>query len=180
LPVSTGSVDIRILGSLVATAQQQNNFLVGDCVIHPVSCPHINAELPYTIATKLVIAEVAKLDAIYAPIDGNSCSHVAPLAQPVEEDIFPVWGQVMSNFVHDTFSSINELMSNVAKPNRGFRNPPIQGQQLCCTFFGRIRYHPFGHLPVGAKRFEYRVAGVDFALTIAAIHWHVNVELCID
>ena len=64
-------IDVRVLRSLVATAQQQHHTSARQGVVHPVAWPRINAQFPHALATELVVAKVALLDAGDAPCHRN-------------------------------------------------------------------------------------------------------------
>jgi hypothetical protein len=68
-PEFTGSVDIRILASLVSAREQQNHLRSSDGVIDSISGTKINAQLPNTIAAKLVIAEVTQFHAVDSSVN---------------------------------------------------------------------------------------------------------------
>ena len=101
-------MNIRILPSLIASNQEQDNLLSGDCVINPVARSYIDAQLPNTISTELVVAKVTQFHPIDAPVDGNSGLGIAQIALPFKVDIFPFTCEVMANLVHGLLSFINE------------------------------------------------------------------------
>jgi hypothetical protein len=99
-PVCAGSVDICILTSLVAAREQQDHLRSGNAVIDSVSRTHIDAQLPYTIAAELVVAEIASLHPVDSAVNRDFSFRVAELATPFHEDVSLALGQVMANLVH--------------------------------------------------------------------------------
>ncbi len=95
---------VRILRALIAAAQQQHQLLACQAVIHPVARPGVDAQFPHTIAAKLVIAEVASLDAGHAPDDRHLGLRIAQAPQPIVVDILLLVGcQVVLDAVHGIF-----------------------------------------------------------------------------
>jgi hypothetical protein len=99
-PVCTGTVYVRILGSLVASAKQQDHLSSSYGVIDSISRPDVDTQFPHPIATKPLIAEIAQLYPVDSPINGDPCLCVAELAAPFHEEVFRVPREVMANLVY--------------------------------------------------------------------------------
>jgi hypothetical protein len=99
-PVFTGALDIRILCSFVASAEKQNHLGSCDCVIDPVSRSSVDAQFPYAVPAKPVIAEIAQFNPVNSPVNRNPCFHVAEMPAPFHEYVFLIPRQVMANVVH--------------------------------------------------------------------------------
>jgi hypothetical protein len=100
-PVCAGSVNVCILGSLVAATEQQDHLSSGDSVIDSVSWADVDAHLPDPIAAKLVIAEVAQFHPVYSAVNSDFRLRVAELATPFHEGVFLAPGQIVANLVHN-------------------------------------------------------------------------------
>jgi hypothetical protein len=99
-PEFTGAINIRILSSLDSATEQQNYLGSCDGVIDSVSCSLVNAQLPYPITTKLVIAEVAQLYPVDSSVNDNLRLGIAELETPFHEEVFVVLRKIVANLVH--------------------------------------------------------------------------------
>jgi hypothetical protein len=82
-PVFAGAGNIRILRPFVTSAEQQDQLVSGNSVVHPVSWPDVETQLPYSVTAKLVVPKVAGFYPVDAPVDGYSGFRVAELAVPL-------------------------------------------------------------------------------------------------
>ncbi len=92
--------DVSILGSLIASAKQQHHLSSSNGVRDSIALADVDAQFPYSIAAKLVIAEVAQLNPVDSSVNRDSGICVPELPAPFHEDIFLVLRQVMANLVH--------------------------------------------------------------------------------
>ncbi len=74
-----GAGYVCVLRSLIAATQQQYDLLARNSVINPVASAHINAKFPYAITAEFVVAKIALLYAVHAPINRDSCRDVTLL-----------------------------------------------------------------------------------------------------
>lgn len=88
--VVTRPVYVRILRTLVAAAEKQNDRLAGSRLVHAIARPHINAKLPNAFTTRLVIAEIALLNAVDAPHDSRFGLRVTHRPEPFGINILVV------------------------------------------------------------------------------------------
>jgi len=116
LPIFTRAFDVRILRPLIATAQQQHDLLARDCVVHPIAWANFDPKFPNAVATKLVIAKIAKRYPVDPSINGNPGSPVAQLARPVDVRVQAIRRYVVKDFEHGEYSSMNEFLSTFQKP----------------------------------------------------------------
>lgn len=83
-------------------------------VIDAKALPNIDAEFPHTIPAIPVIAEVAQLNPIDSPVNGDFRLRIANSSTPFHKEVFLILRQVMANLVHSStflFSFINEQKS---------------------------------------------------------------------
>jgi len=88
-----------LLRAFVTTTEQQHNLLIRNCVVNAVTLTHINAQFPNTIEAKLVITEIAKLNAHDPPINCNPGPHITQAQKPIEVNIIAVTCDVMANII---------------------------------------------------------------------------------
>jgi hypothetical protein len=91
---------IRILRPFVASAEQQDHLASGNSVVHPVSWPDVDTQLPNSVTAKLVVPKVAGFYPVDAPVDGYSGFRVAELAVPLQLKVLFIRGKVVADFVH--------------------------------------------------------------------------------
>ncbi len=72
-------------------------------VVNAVTRSEIDSQLPYAVPAELMIAKVAQLQPIDAPVNGDSCFCITQTALPFEKDISAVWSQIMVNFEHNDY-----------------------------------------------------------------------------
>jgi hypothetical protein len=72
----------------------------GNSVIHPVSWPDVDTQLPYSVTAKLVVPKVAGFYPVYAPVNGYSGFRVAELALPLQIKVLLIRGEIVADFVH--------------------------------------------------------------------------------
>ena len=65
-----------------------------------------------------MIAEVSRLDPVDTAIDGDQGLRIAKLAVPVQINVSLLWGEVVTDFVHNQLSFINEFMSRILVNNK--------------------------------------------------------------
>jgi hypothetical protein len=99
-PVFAGAGSIRILRPFVASAEQQDHLASGNSVVHPVSWPDVDTQLPYSVTAKLVVPKVAGFYPVDAPVDGYSGFRVAELAVPFQKKVLFIRSEVVADFVH--------------------------------------------------------------------------------
>jgi hypothetical protein len=99
-PVFAGTGSIRILRPFVASAEQQDHLASGNSVLHPVSWPDIDTQLPYSVTAKLVVPKVAGFYPVDAPVDGYSGFRVPELAVPLQIKVLLIRGEIVADFVH--------------------------------------------------------------------------------
>ena len=64
-PIPNCSLNVGILGALVAARQQQHHYPVGHRVIDPVARSLVDPKLPHPFSTGLVIAKIPTLDPVH-------------------------------------------------------------------------------------------------------------------
>jgi hypothetical protein len=99
-PVFAGAGSIRILRPFAASAEQQDHLASGNSVVHPVSWPDVDTQLPYSVTAKLVVPKVVGFYPVDTPLDGYSCFRVAELAVPLQLKILLIRGEIVTDFVH--------------------------------------------------------------------------------
>ena len=113
MPVCAGSVDIRVLCPLVASAKQQNHLCFGDGVIDPESRSGVDPQFPHSIAAKPVIAEVAQFHSVDSAINCDLCFRIAKLVTPFHEDVFLASRKVVQNLVHRSIIVYKRMFVNM-------------------------------------------------------------------
>src|SRR5215813_7224947 len=108
LPKPYCAVNVRILCTLVATAQQKNNLCSGLCIVETVASAGINTQFPHSFAAESMVSEVALFESVDALDDLYLGNRIAQLLEPFENWVFALRSEVVTNFVHTLFSSINE------------------------------------------------------------------------
>jgi hypothetical protein len=99
-PVLASAVNVAILGSLIASAQQQNDLLPSQGVIDPVSGPPVDSNFPYTVAAEPVIPEIAWFHAIDPPVDCDFRLGVPDLISPLHKNVMVVQIEIVADLVH--------------------------------------------------------------------------------
>ena len=111
MPVVHRTRDVRVLAAFVTATKQQHDFGTRLGVIHAVASANIDAQFPYAVATKLVVAEVALLDAADTFDYLHLGDGIAKVLEPIQVRVFAFGVEIVANVVHDIYSSINEYMS---------------------------------------------------------------------
>jgi hypothetical protein len=91
-------IDVFPLRAFAAATQEQEGLFSGLSVVHPVAGTNIDLELPYTIPTKLVIAEVGIHEPIEATEDGGLSARISQRPKPFAKGVLVVGGDVMKDF----------------------------------------------------------------------------------
>jgi hypothetical protein len=112
LSVCAGSVDVRVLYTLVASTKQQDDLRSSDSVIDSESRSNIDSQFPHPIATKPVIAEVAQFNAVDSAINGVLCFCVTKFATPFHEDVFLAPRKIVQNLVHRSMIVYKRIIVN--------------------------------------------------------------------
>jgi hypothetical protein len=94
-------VNIRILRSFVASAEQQDHLRTSDGVVDPIARPDVDSQFSDSVAAKLVIAKAAQFHPVDSAIDSNFRFRVAKLTTPFHKEVFVTLCEVMTNLVHD-------------------------------------------------------------------------------
>jgi hypothetical protein len=81
---------------------------MGDGVINTVANVKLHPKLPRAIATKLVIAKIAKFKSVHSAIYGNAGLDITQLQPPVEIRVFVVFSRIVAKFIREKYSFINE------------------------------------------------------------------------
>jgi hypothetical protein len=66
-------------------------------MVHAVPRTHVDAQLPYSVPAKPVIAEITQLRTVDAPIDSNPSLGVTQATLPLDVNVFAVRSEVMAN-----------------------------------------------------------------------------------
>lgn len=93
-PTLTRPVNVGVLRSLGAAAQEQHHRLARAGVVDPVAGTDINAQFVDALAQWLEIAEVTLLKPVQSPDDRCLGLYVAQLAQPGGNQIFSVTREI--------------------------------------------------------------------------------------
>lgn len=128
MPVVHRARDVRVLAAFVTAAQQQHDFGTRLGVIHAVASANVDAQFPYAVATKLVVAEVAQLNAADTFDYLHLGDWIAKVLEPIQVLVFAFGSEVVANFEHGLFSSINEYMSIPAGMNRAVLSHAVKLQ----------------------------------------------------
>jgi len=72
-----------MLHAFIPSAEQQYDAWPGLAVIHPVSWPDINTQLPDTITAEFVVTEVAVFYPVCASDNGYFCPAITQMFKPL-------------------------------------------------------------------------------------------------
>jgi hypothetical protein len=66
------SLDVRLLLSLVAAAQQENDRTVAQSIVDAITRTYVDSQFPHTITAKSVVAEIAGGQSVETPKNGSA------------------------------------------------------------------------------------------------------------
>jgi len=95
--VGASAVDIGVLFPLVSAGKENDDSRACQSVIDPIAWPEIDFQLPNTVATKSVVAEVVQFNSVDSAIDGNSGFHVSQALHSLQNYVIALWSEVMAN-----------------------------------------------------------------------------------
>jgi hypothetical protein len=91
-------IDVFALRAFAAAAQEQEGRFSGSSVVHPVPGTNIDLELPHTLPTKLVIAEIVVHEPVDATKDCGLSARIPQRSKPFAERILVIGSDVMEDF----------------------------------------------------------------------------------
>src|SRR5579871_268853 len=106
LPASHCAGNIRILCPFIAAAQQKQYLCSSLGIVEAIAGTGVDPQFPDSIATEAVVTEVALFKPVKPFDDVYLSQRVTQVFQPFENGIFPLWREIVTNFVHTTFSFI--------------------------------------------------------------------------
>jgi hypothetical protein len=95
-PIVTRPVNVGVLCSFGAAAQEQDHRLARSDVVNPVARADIDAQFVDALAKRLEVTEVALLKPVQSSDDRRFGLYVAKLAQPAGNQVFAVTRDVVS------------------------------------------------------------------------------------